>query len=168
MANYMPLPPTVSVMIPVHNAAAFVGRTVRSILAQTFTDFELLILDDGSRDASPRILRELAESDRRIRLSLRENHGALATRNELLKLARGKYLAVNDADDVSLRHRLERQVAFLDANPEVVCVGGAFDMIDAKGRRLTTLHPPPDDAEIQRLALRGHCSICHSTALMRR
>jgi glycosyltransferase involved in cell wall biosynthesis len=145
-----------------------VAKTVRSVLAQTFTDFELLILDDGSREASPRILRELAESDRRIRLSLRENHGAVATRNELLKLTRGKYLAVNDADDISLPHRLERQVAFLDANPGVVCVGGAFDMIDAKGRRLTTLRPPMDDSDIQQLALRGHCSICHSSALMRR
>jgi glycosyltransferase involved in cell wall biosynthesis len=164
----MPSLPTVSVMMPVYNAGAFVARTVRSILNQTFADFELLVLDDGSRDASPRILRGLAESDRRIRLSLRENHGAIASRNELLKLARGKYLAVNDADDLSLPHRLERQVAFLDANPGVVCVGGHFDMIDAKSRRLTTLCPPEDDAGIQHLALRGHCSICHSAAMMRR
>ena len=160
--------PTVSVMMPVYNTAAFVARTVKSVLAQTFADFELLIVDDGSRDGSPRILRELAESDRRIRLSLRENHGAVATRNELLKLARGSYLAVNDADDISLPNRLAQQVAYLDTHRDVVCVGGWFDMIDAKDRRLTTLRPPSDDAEIQRLALRGHCSICHSAGLMRR
>jgi glycosyltransferase involved in cell wall biosynthesis len=160
--------PTVSVMMPVHNTAAFVARTVRSLLAQTYTDFELLIIDDGSRDASPRILRDLAETDHRIRLSLRENHGALATRNQLLKLARGKYLAVNDADDISLPGRLKHQVDYLEAHPDVACVGGWFDMIDARGRRLTTLRPPQGDAEIQRLALRGHCSICHSAGMMRR
>jgi glycosyltransferase involved in cell wall biosynthesis len=160
--------PTVSVMMPVFNSGRFVAAVVRSLLAQTYRDFELLIMDDGSRDDSPRILRDLAETDPRIRLSLRENHGTLATRNELLKLARGKYLAVNDSDDLSLPHRLERQVAFLDAHPDVAVVGGWFDMIDARGRRLTTLHPPADDAEIQRLALRGHCSICHSAGMMRR
>src|SRR5688500_1987498 len=86
----------------------------------------------------------------------------------MLAQARGEFVAVNDADDISLPDRLERQVEFLRADPDVVCVGGHFDMIDSAGRRLTTLQPPADDAEIQRQALAGHCSICHSAGMMRR
>lgn len=161
-------PPRVSVMVPVYNVAPYLAATLESILRQTMTDFELIAIDDGSTDASPRMLQEFAKRDRRIRATVRENRGIVSTRNEMLAQARGQYLVVNDSDDISLPDRLARQVAFLDAHPDVVCVGGAFDMIDAAGRRLTTLRPPTDDAEIQHLALRGSCSICHSTAMMRR
>ena len=159
--------PKVSVMMPVYNSAPYLARTLESILTQTFADFELVIIDDGSSDDSVRVLNEHAAGDPRIRLTCRKNRGAVTTRNEILAQCRGEYLAVNDADDISLRDRLRQQVAFLDANPQVVCAGGEFDIIHAAGRRLTTLHPPPDDAEIQRLSLRGHCAICHSAGMMR-
>ena len=160
--------PTVSVMVPVYNTGRFVAATIESLLAQTFTDFELIVIDDGSSDDSPEILKQYAARDSRIRLTCRENRGIVTTRNEMLAQARGEFVAVNDADDISLPDRLERQVEFLRADPDVVCVGGHFDMIDSAGRRLTTLQPPADDAEIQRQALAGHCSICHSAGMMRR
>ena len=83
-------------------------------------------------------------------------------------MARGRYLAVNDSDDVSLPNRLADEVRYLDEHPDAVVVGGWFDLIDAAGRRLTTLRPPADDAGIQRDLLAGHCSITHSCGLMRR
>jgi len=93
--------PTVSVVIPVYNTERYIVDTVNSILNQTFSDFELIILDDGSKDRSPDLLRELAAKDSRIRLIIRENRGIVRTRNELLENCRGKYMAVNDADDLS-------------------------------------------------------------------
>src|SRR5687767_4638410 len=142
----MSLEPVVSVMVPVFNTGRFVAATVESLLGQTFGDFELVVIDDGSRDESPEVLRELAGRDKRVRLTCRENRGIVTTRNEMLAQARGKYVAVNDSDDVSMPDRLARQVEFLDRHSDVVCVGGAFDMIDAAGRRLSTLRPPADDA----------------------
>ena len=161
-------PPTVSVMMPVYNTARFLARAVEGILGQAFPDFELVVIDDGSTDGSPDILRRYADRDARVRLTCRANRGAVHTRNEILGQCRGRYLAVNDADDVSLPDRLARQVAFLDARPEVVCVGGHFDLIDAADRRLTTLRPPAENAAIQNLLLAGHCAVCHSAAMMRR
>ena len=160
--------PAVSVMVPVYNTARYLAQTLESILAQTFTDFELIAVDDGSKDESPQILRRFAEKDKRIRLTLRENQGIVATRIEMLAQARGRYVAVNDSDDISLPHRLAEQVKFLDANPDHVCVGGWFDMIDAAGRRLTTLKPPGGDAEIQKQLLAGHCAITHSCGMYRK
>jgi glycosyltransferase involved in cell wall biosynthesis len=154
-------------MVPVFNTGRFVADTIRSILAQDLRDLELIVIDDGSTDDSPRILRELAATDSRVRLVCRENKGLVATRNEMLQMARGEFLAVNDSDDLSQPDRLSRQVKFLRENPEVVVVGGAFDMIDDAGRYLTTLCPPRDDAAIQKSLLSGHCSICHSCGMMR-
>ena len=160
--------PAVSVMLPVYNTGRYLAQTLESLLGQTFEDFELVAIDDGSKDGSPAILRRYAARDSRVRVVCRENRGIVTTRNELLSMARGQFLAVNDSDDLSLPDRLRRQVEFLRANPAAVVVGGAFDMIDAAGRRLTTLRPPERDAEIQKAALAGHCAICHSAGMIRR
>ena len=73
--------PTVSVVVPVYNTERYIAETIDSILKQTFTDFELIVIDDGSTDRSPEILRELAAKDSRIRLTVRENRGIVRTRN---------------------------------------------------------------------------------------
>lgn len=155
-------------MVPVYNVARYLPATLQSLLDQTLTDLEIVAIDDGSSDDSPKILADFARRDSRIRFVARENRGIVTTRNELFAMSRGKYLAVNDSDDISLPRRFETQVAFLESHPDVVVIGGAFDMIDSAGRRLTTLRPPTDDAEIQKLALGGSCSICHSAGLIRR
>jgi glycosyltransferase involved in cell wall biosynthesis len=160
--------PAVSVMVPVYNTGRFLAATIEGILAQSFTDWELVAIDDGSTDDSAAVLRRYADRDPRVRFVSRPNRGIVQTRNELLAMARGRYLAVNDSDDVSLPGRLAAQVRYLDGHPEVVVVGGWFDLIDAAGRRLTTLRPPSDDDAIQRGLLAGHCAITHSCGLMRR
>ena len=160
--------PTVSVLMAVYNTEQFVGRAVESILQQTFRDFELVILDDGSTDRSLSVLKRYADQDQRIRLISRENRGIPRTRNELLQQARGEFIAVMDSDDVALPDRLARQVAFLRQSPEVVWVGGAFELIDRGGRFLTQIPLAERDEEIKALLQDGQISFLHPTALMRR
>ena len=158
----------VSVLLPVYNGERYLREAVRSVLAQSFADFELLLLDDGSTDGSLAIAQGLAERDPRVRVVSRENRGLVATLNELLKLAQGELIARMDADDVCLPDRLQRQVAYLQAHPEVVCLGGDVELIDARGRYLTTLRMLVRDDEIQREAMQGHTTICHPCAMYRR
>lgn len=161
------MPPLVSVLMPAYNAERYVAEAVESILAQTFTDFEFLIIDDGSTDRTRAILERFAARDDRIRLVSRPNTGHVVALNQMLANARGKLLARMDADDVALPDRFAAQVKFLRDHPEVVCVGGHYQVIDAKGRPLWINTPPERDEEIQRMALSGRCPINHPSVMMR-
>jgi glycosyltransferase involved in cell wall biosynthesis len=160
--------PAVSVMMTVYNAAPYVEKALTSILGQTIRDFEIIVIDDGSTDESAAIVQRIAERDERIRLVSRPNTGISKARNEALGLARGEFVAVQDADDESLPHRLDRQVRFLREKPDVVCVGSWFDAIDAAGRRLRSYQIPTDPAEIERTLLAGHAAICQPSSMLRR
>ncbi|HLG03569.1 MAG TPA: glycosyltransferase [Bacteroidia bacterium] len=116
--------PLVSVIIPVYNAETFVAEAVQSILDQTLTDFELLVLDDGSTDKSVAILERFHDKRIQIRRS-EKNTGLIATLNRGLDLAKGRYIARMDADDISLPARLAKQVDFLEKNPSAGVVGTA-------------------------------------------
>jgi glycosyltransferase involved in cell wall biosynthesis len=113
--------PIVSVVLPVFNCEDYVCDAVRSILDQTFTNFEFIIIDDGSTDNTYKKIKKI--KDPRIILIKQKNKGLPTTLNESFKRARGKYLARQDADDFSYKSRLEKQVAFLDSNPNVGIVG---------------------------------------------
>lgn len=126
--------PKVSVLVAVYNGERFVEATVRSILAQSFRDLEMVILDDGSRDGSLAILNHLAATDARIRLASRPNRGIPATANEMIALARGEHLSLMDHDDIMLPGCLEAEVAHLERHPECVAVGVLDAHIDAAGR----------------------------------
>src|SRR3954468_5693657 len=115
--------PTVSVLLAVYNARRYLRQAIDSILAQTFTDFEFIIIDDGSTDDTLAILREYEKRDGRIRLISRPNKGLTTTLNEGLALARGEFLARMDGDDVALPTRFEKQVTYLRDHPECVLVG---------------------------------------------
>src|SRR5262249_31043112 len=127
--------------MPVYNARPYLAAAVESILAQTFHDFELLMLDDGSTDGSRAILERYAARDARLRLWSRRNTGYVIALNELLSRARGELLARMDADDVALPQRFAQQVAYLRSHPDVVCAGTAVHLIDAAGRFLRCAHP---------------------------
>jgi len=159
--------PRVSVLMPVHNRAAFVERACRSVLTQTFRDFELIIIDDGSRDDSPRRLEALARTDPRIRLSIRENRGLIASRNELLSLARAPLVAWMDSDDISLPERLAMQVARLDAEPGLVCLGSAALDIDSDDDPICRNIYPEHHEDIRADLLEGG-AIRFPTTMMRR
>ena len=109
--------PKVSVLMSVYNAAAFLREAVESVLAQTFSDFEFVIINDGSTDNSPDILREF--HDPRIRIIDQTNHGLIASLNHGIQISQGQYIARMDVDDRCELDRLALQVRFLDRNPEI-------------------------------------------------
>src|ERR1039458_3032292 len=116
--------PLVSVVMAVRNGMPYLTESIESILAQTMRDFEFIVINDGSTDETERYLGGLADS--RLRIFSQANAGVGASANRGIALARGRYVARMDADDVSLPTRLERQVQFLRENPEVALVGTQF------------------------------------------
>jgi glycosyltransferase involved in cell wall biosynthesis len=129
--------PLVSVVLPCFNAERFLPAAVDSVLAQTHRNLEVLALDDGSRDSTPRILDRYAAADSRVRiLSSDANQGLIATLNRGVAAARGEFIARMDADDVSAPHRIERQVEALVARPEVGVAGAGIELMDEDGRRI--------------------------------
>lgn len=127
--------PRVSVVMPVYNGVPYLQLALDSILQQTFSDLELIVIDDGSTDATSELLAACAARDRRVRvLTLPQNRGIIAALNSGLDAARGEFIARMDADDVALPERFERQVAFLDSHPDHIVVGSSTSFIDSVGR----------------------------------
>ena len=118
----------VSVIMAVYNTQQHVGEAIESILNQTYTDFELIVVNDGSQDNSLSVIQSYTDS--RIRLISRENKGVAISRNEAIKVAQGTYTAIMDSDDISTLDRLEKQVQFLQNNPDVIAVGGQLMRCD--------------------------------------
>ncbi|HEX2254986.1 MAG TPA: glycosyltransferase family 2 protein, partial [Thermoanaerobaculia bacterium] len=159
--------PAVSVVMPVYNGGALLEPTLASILAQTHDDFELVAVDDASTDDSWQRLQAWAARDRRIRLDRHPvNRGHRAASNRAFALARGRYLARHDQDDVSLPERLARQVAYMERHPEVGLLATAYERLHPDGRRVPR-HPATDHAVIRWKLLFGMI-FCHSSFLLRR
>lgn len=149
-----------------YNAAEYVGPAVESVLGQTYEHFELLVVDDGSGDSTPEIVRSYR--DPRVRLvSLEKNSGAAAARNHGMRAAKADLIAILDADDIAYPRRLERQVAYMDGHPECSLLGCAFDQVDSSGRNQGTFLPPCDTGMIRWRLLTGNV-IGHSTVMLRR
>ncbi len=157
--------PRVSVLMGVHNGVPWVGEAVQSLLAQTLPDLEVIVVDDGSTDATPALL--AAIRDPRLRLERQPQAGLTRALNRALGLARAPVVARLDADDLALPERLERQLAFLASHPEVGLLGTAAREVDPSGREVAVLRPPEDDAAI-RCALIRRNPFVHSSVLMRR
>jgi len=129
--------PSISVVIPAYNAATTLAQTLACVRAQTFTDFEVIVVDDGSADATCQIARDFAHKDARFRLVCQANAGVAAARNAGLALARGEFIAPLDADDLWHADKLVRQVQrFATAGPGAVLVYSWSADIDATGRIL--------------------------------
>ena len=157
--------PVVSVIMPVRNAAAFLEAAIDSILMQTERDFEFLIVDDGSDDATPALLARHAARDPRIRAITRPRQGLVAALNLLLAEARGALVARMDGDDIALPHRLARQVQALRDRPDLVLVGSAYAVIDRAGRELRRPPVAADSADIAARLRDANC-IAHPTVMM--
>jgi glycosyltransferase involved in cell wall biosynthesis len=159
--------PRVTVFIPVHNRPRLVVEAIESALAQTFGDFECLVVDDGSTDGTAEAVRGIGDS--RVRLVQNEtNLGIPRTRNRGIDLARGEYVAMLDSDDCSLPERLALQVAFLDASPGVAAVGAWARAMAADGAVLERIH----DCALSRTGLAFtllfRCAPRQSTMMIRR
>ena len=157
--------PYVSVLLPVFNAEKTIGESVQSILNQTWTDFELIIIDDGSFDNTAHVLDQF--SDPRIRRIYQQNVGLPITLNRSIKVARGKFLARQDADDISLPLRLEKQVHFLERHPEYGLIGTWTQILENE-LLSTRMHcHPTSNGEIQiRLLFNNY--FVHSSVMFRK
>jgi glycosyltransferase involved in cell wall biosynthesis len=160
-------PPPVSVVMVVCNVERFLAEALESILVQTFRDFEFLILDFGSTDGTKSIVSRYAKLDARIRVHEVSPCGLAEARNAVSFLAQGRYVAVQDADDISLPERLEVEVQFLESHPTVGVVGSATQWIDPHGNLLWVHRVPTKDLEI-RQALLTCCPFIQSSVLFRR
>lgn len=158
-------PPKVTVVILVYNRGQYIAEAINSVLAQSFTNFELLLIDDGSRDNSVKIMQSY--TDPRMRMVRNEqNLGIPKTRNKGIALARGEYLAVLDSDDYAYPDRLAKQVAFLDRHQDYAMVGSWVATIEEgqPSRRIEKLPSSPVDIQT-RLLFR--CCLNHSTLTAR-
>ncbi len=158
--------PLVSVLMPVYNGEKYLAEAIESILQQTYTHFEFVIVNDGSTDTSEQII--LSYNDPRIRYVQNErNLGIVRTRNKLFTLAQGEYFAIMDCDDVAHPQKLALQVSFLDQHPSYGICGTWAKMIAENGRIIGYLQPPREDNMI-RVNLLFQSSFVQSTVVIRR
>src|SRR4030095_2389369 len=160
-------PPIISVVMSVYNGQAFLAEAVESILGQTFRDFEFIVIDDGSTDRTEKILATYASRDGRLRVFRQENKGRTESLNIGIGLAEGKYIARMDADDVSLPHRLQVQVDFMEQHPEVCLLSASYERINKDGRLLDRVPVPLLDDEIRSMMLHKN-AMCHPAVMMRK
>jgi glycosyltransferase involved in cell wall biosynthesis len=156
----------VSVLMSVYDGERYLRDSVESMLNQTFSDFEFIIVNDSSTDASRAIL-ESYDDSRILLLHNQKNRGLTYSLNRGLAAAKGEYMARMDADDVAMPRRLEKQVSFLRAHPEVGILGCCSVNIDLKGRRVGGSTMPESDLEVRWVSLLGNPFI-HSSVMIRR
>jgi glycosyltransferase involved in cell wall biosynthesis len=165
----MPNAPAISVLMAVHNGEKFLAEAVESILNQTFRDLEFLIVDDGSVDSSPAMLKAYAARDPRVRLTLQqEKHGLTKALNAIFQLARGEFIARFDSDDIALPERFDRQISALRADPNLVLIGSEVELITDDGLTLGVRGHATNHLEIRKRLLLGDGSaLTHPAVMMR-
>ena len=146
--------PIVSVIMPAFNREKFIAESIRSVLNQSFKDFELIVIDDGSTDKTLQIANTFLE-DPRIRIVRNQkNLGIAKTRNKALELARGRFIAPLDSDDIWLdREKLRKQVEFLEENPDYAMLGGGIMHIDVDSKPIKKVLFPIYDSLIRNIVL---------------
>ena len=160
--------PAVSVILPAYNGEKFIGKAIQSVLQQTFADFELIIINDGSTDHTESIIHSF--HDQRIMyLKNSDNQGLIYTLNKAVSHANGRYIARMDADDVCLPERIAKQKAFLDQNEGIAVVASTIDFINEQEEKTgiweldrRTINPE----QIKKAILKQNC-IAHPTIMMR-
>jgi len=158
--------PKVTVLMPAYNAGKYIGEAITSVLDQSFTDFELLIVNDGSTDETVKIIKSF--NDSRIILINQDNKGIASALNLGLSYAKAPYIARFDADDVCSPNRLKIQYDFITAYPEYSVIGSAADYIDADGHFIFTHHPYGHlNEEIQQLKY-SICPFIHSSVFYKK
>jgi glycosyltransferase involved in cell wall biosynthesis len=158
----------VSVLMPVYNAAPYLVASVASIIEQDFRDWELICVNDGSRDGSLQILERFAKIDPRVRVIDQPNRGIVSALQCAIAESSGELLARMDADDISVSSRFGKQVDYLQKHPDVVVVGGAALEIDADGDPLRITRHPNDSQQLVHRLLTRQSALIHPSVMMRR
>lgn len=127
--------PQVSIITPCYNASRFISQTIDSVLSKTFTDWEMIIVDDGSKDDSSEIVEKYVKKDSRIRLIQQPNGGSANARNHGIREATGRYIALLDADDLWLPQFLEKQIEFMKEK-KAICVYSSYKRIDENSNEI--------------------------------
>jgi glycosyltransferase involved in cell wall biosynthesis len=152
--------------MPAYNSGAYIKEAIDSVLNQTFTDFEFIIINDGSKDETLDIIHQY--TDPRIRLINQQNKGLIDTLNESILLARGSIIARMDADDICLPDRLQLEYDFLEAHPEYVMVGSEADVVDKEGNFLMKLVPIGHSHEEIVRSINKKCPFIHPCVMFRK
>jgi glycosyltransferase involved in cell wall biosynthesis len=153
----------------VYNAEKTVAKSIRSILSQTYDNFEYIIVDDGSDDKTPDLARQVGIKDPRVHFFRTENQGLTHALNFGCSQARGEYIARMDGDDIAFASRLERQLNFMESDRNIVCCGTSAVEIDDAGRPFRYWRPPTSHAEIDSMHLKGFGGgVIHPTSMFRR
>jgi glycosyltransferase involved in cell wall biosynthesis len=157
----------ISVLMPVYNSENFLEESIKSILNQSYTNFEFLIYDDNSTDNSKAIIKKFKQQDSRIKFFFNnKNNGYAKLLNKMIFDAKYNFLARMDSDDISEKTRLEKQLNFLLQNPKVSIVGSFIEIIDKKGNFVRKSKYPINYLEIKS-ALRDYCAFSHPTTMLR-
>lgn len=160
--------PIISVITTVYNCESYIEQSVSSILNQTFRNFEYIIINDGSVDRTPEILKRISSSDKRIILvDRKENKGRVKSLNEALEKANGEFIAIQDADDVSFPDRFEKQVTFLQRNNDYVLVGANIIVIDEFENFISNPKRPVNDHEAK-FSLLFRCTFANPSIMFRK
>ena len=158
--------PKITVLMPAYNAGKYIGDAIESVLQQTFTDFELLIVNDGSTDNTTDVIQSF--DDPRIVMIYQDNKGVAQALNTGLKYARSPFIARFDADDVCHIERLQLQYEFMISNPDYSIIGSSADYMDMDGTYLFTSTPPAiSNEDIQQLE-HSICPFIHSTVFYKK
>lgn len=166
-SNAVTKTPLVSVIMPVYNADNYLAEAIESILKQTYKNFEFIIVDDASTDTSKQIIQKYANKDRRIRSFFsKSNQGEAAARNLGFSKSRGEYIAVMDADDISDKKRLSRQVDYLDQHQDTVILGSNISIMDSTSVVYGERHYTENDQEIRK-EIGWRSPFAHPTIMMR-
>lgn len=163
--------PLVSVIMPAYNATRYIHEAINSILSQTYTNFELIIVDDASKDETKKVIQDYVKKYpgkiKGVFLKVNQNGGGDSCANEGIKLAKGEFIARMDADDIADSHRLEKQVAYLQTHQDVVLLGSNAFVIDEHGLITGEKTEPSTHKEIYKLYGTLHPMI-HPTCMIRR
>lgn len=160
--------PLVTVLLPAYNAEKFIIPAIESILDQTYKNFEFIIIDDGSKDSTWEIIQKYAKKDRRVKAIKNEvNLKIVKSLNKGLEVSKGKYIVRMDADDWSYPNRIEKQVYFMESNPEISVSGGAALVCNEKMQPIGIRHYPINDQEMRNGILRLN-PIPHPASIWRR
>jgi glycosyltransferase involved in cell wall biosynthesis len=159
--------PLVSVVMPFFNSEKFIEQAISSVRKQTFSDLELIAVDDGSTDSSAQIVARHAAEDTRIRLVSAQHKGVASARNLGIQAACGRFIASMDADDISLATRLSNQVEALNQNPKLIAIGGSYDVIDEIGRVVYEVILPTTASLVNQTLQQGGCPLCQSATTIR-
>ncbi|MCX6283819.1 MAG: glycosyltransferase, partial [Bacteroidetes bacterium] len=157
--------PEVSILMTVYNGEKYLKETIESVISQTFENFEFIIIDDGSTDSSKEIIASFRNN--RIVYVYQANAGVAAASNKGLAIAKSRYIARIDADDICLKDRIRLQFEFLENNPGYVVCGSTAEMMDMEGNYIFTSSLPQSDEDIRKVLEKENCFV-HSSTFFRK